>query len=337
MIKNFELGNYGPIRSIKAENCGPINLIIGPNRSGKTLLLKALYTAQRTIELFKRGKNIDSDKDILFKKLYWTFQIDKIGNLVSKPDKGNLYFSMTDSEGGTFSYSFSPSTEKQIVKLSNTCSPSNSNSIFLPAKEVLSLLEIIEFEREDRQAFGFDETYYDLAKALTPGGKGKNKKIFSKMRNELEEAIDGRIVFSKEKDAWVFRQGNMEIDINLTSEGTKKIAILDTLLGNHFLSEKSIVFIDEPEAGLHPSLLVRLLDIITALAKAGLQFFIASHSYFVIKKLYLIAHQNQMDIPVISFQNDSELSVEIDNLKEGMPKNQIIDESIELYTQELCL
>ena len=337
MIKSFELENYGPIRSLKFNNCGRINLIIGPNRSGKTLLLKALYTAQRTIELFKRGKNIDSDKEILFKKLYWTFQIDKIGNLVRKPDKGNLKFLMTDYDDGMFSYSFSPSTEKQIVKLTNTCRPSNSNSVFLPAKEVLSLLDIIEFEREDRQVFGFDETYYDLAKALTPGGKGKNKKIFSKMRSELEEAIDGRIIFSKEKEAWVFRQGNMEIDINLTSEGTKKIAILDTLLGNHFLSEKSIVFIDEPEAGLHPSLLVKLLDIITSLSKAGLQFFIASHSYFVIKKLYLIAHQEQMNIPVLSFQNNPEVSAQIDNLLEGMPQNQIIDESIELYTQEICL
>lgn len=337
MIKSFELENYGPIRSLQVNNCGLINLIIGPNRSGKTLLLKALYTAQRTIELFKRGKNIDSDKEILFKKLYWTFQIDKIGNLVRKPDRGNLMFFMTDYDNGKFSYSFSPSTEKQIVKLTNTCRPSNSNSVFLPAKEVLSLLDIIEFEREDRQVFGFDETYYDLAKALTPAGKGKNIKVFSDLRNELEDAINGRIVFNKDKDEWVFRQGNMEIDINLTSEGTKKIAILDTLLGNHFLSGKSIVFIDEPEAGLHPSLLVKLLDIITRLGKAGLQFFIASHSYFVIKKLYLIALQNEMDIPVISFQNDPELSIVIDNLKEGMPKNQIIDESIELYTQELCL
>jgi len=336
MIRKIELENYGPIKRIQIENCGSINLIIGPNSSGKTVLLKALYAAQKTIELYRRGKNIDSDKEILFKKLYWTFQTDRIGNLVRKPEQGNLSFSMTEADGGVFSYSFSPSTERQIVRLSNSCKPTESNSVFIPAKEVLSLLDIIAFERESRQTFGFDETYYDLAKVLTPTGKGKNKKVFSNLRNKLADAINGRIVYNKEKKSWVFKQGSTEHDINLTSEGTKKIAILDTLLGNHFLSEKSIVFIDEPEAGLHPALLVELLGIITSLAKAGLQFFISSHSYFVIKKLYLVAHQEGMDIPVISFNSNPDL-VEINNLRTGMPQNQIIEESINLYNEELCL
>jgi len=38
----------------------------------------------------------------------------------------------------------------------------------------------------------------------------------------------------------------------VTAEGIKKIAILDTLLGNRYLDTSSIVFIDEPEAALHP-------------------------------------------------------------------------------------
>ena len=50
------------------------------------------------------------------------------------------------------------------------------------------------------------------------------------------------------------------------------------LIGNHFLTKDSIVFIDEPESGLHPGLLIELLDIIGLLASYGMQFFIASHS-----------------------------------------------------------
>ncbi len=128
----------------------------------------------------------------------------------------------------------------------------------------------------------------------------------------------------------MFKQGNIEFDISLTSEGTKKIAIFDTLLGNHFLSRKSAVFIDEPEAGLHPSMVVELLDIIRLLAHTGMQFFIASHSYFVIKKLYLTA--------VISFGSkpDDDI-IRIGDLKQGMPDNPIIDESIRLYREEMSL
>ncbi len=338
MIKSASLTNYGPITSLNVNNLGHINLLIGPNRSGKTFFLKALYSALRTIELYRRGKNIENDKEILFKKLYWTFQTDKIGNIVRRPDQGSLSFILTEDDGGSFSYSFSQSAEKQIVKVFNTCRPRDTNSIFLPAKEILSLLDTIVYDREIRQSFGFDETYYDLAKALNPTSKGKNVKTFSKVRERLENAIDGRLLFSKEKQRWVFKQGNIEFDISLTSEGTKKIAIFDTLLGNHFLSRKSAVFIDEPEAGLHPSMVVELLDIIRLLAHTGMQFFIATHSYFVIKKLYLTAQSEGFSIPVISFGSkpDDDI-IRIGDLKQGMPDNPIIDESIRLYREEMSL
>ena len=78
MIEEIEVKNFGPISGLNINNLGKINLLIGPNRSGKTMLLKALYCAQRTIELTGRGKNPRSGKDILADKLYWTFQVEKI-------------------------------------------------------------------------------------------------------------------------------------------------------------------------------------------------------------------------------------------------------------------
>ena len=183
--------------------------------------------------------------------------------------------------------------------------------------------------------FGFDETYYDLATALTPPTQGKISKTFIEVRNRLESALGGRVIYSKEKKAWQYIQGKNTFDINLTSEGTKKIAIFDTLISNHFLTKDSIVFIDEPESGLHPDLLVELLAIIGELAKYGMQFFIASHSYFVIKKLYMLAHTMDMSIPVISFDFDGGAAVS--DLKDGMPENPIIAQSVKLYEEELAL
>lgn len=335
MIKSVRLQNFGPIGDLSVEHFGNINILVGPNQTGKTVLLKSLYAAMRTIELYQRGKNIDNFKEILFKKLYWLFQVDRIGEIVKRPIQGTLQFEMHEDDGGSFSFSFSPSAEKQVVKAENTCRARDTNSVFLPAKEVLSLLDAIKYDREVRQTFGFDDTYYDLANALTPAGKGKNIKVFSAMRSRLEDAIHGKLQYSKDKKKWEFIQGGNHFDISLTSEGTKKMAILDTLLGNHYLSKNSIVFIDEPEAGLHPSMVVKMLDIIASLAKSGLQFFIASHSYFVIKKLYLIAHKMDLSIPVVSFEGGGEISQ--GNLRDGMPKNSIITESINLYREEMML
>lgn len=335
MIQSVEAKNYGPIRNINLEKLGSINLFIGPNRSGKTILLKAIYCAQRTIELTGRGKNISLDKEILADKLYWTFQVEKIGNIVRKPETGPLVFSLKENNGDKFSYSFGADTEKKIIKLENNCSPRSSNSIFIPAKEVLSLLDVIKNNREIKMEFGFDETYSDLAAALTLSTKGTIPELFKEIRGRLENAINGKIVYSKEKKMWQYVQGKTSFEINATSEGTKKIAIFDTLIANHFLTKESIVFIDEPESGLHPGVLIELLDIIATLAEYGVQFMIASHSYFVIKKLYLIAQNKNIDIPVIAFDKDGYAG--LSNLKDGMPENAIIDESVKLYEEELCL
>ena len=78
----------------------------------------------------------------------------------------------------------------------------------------------------------------------------------------------------------------------------------------------------------------RFLQQICILAEAGVQFFIASHSYFVIKRLYILAHQRNLDVPVISF---TDADITIGNLRNEMPKNPIIDQAIELYKDEISL
>jgi AAA15 family ATPase/GTPase len=332
MINNIALQNFGPLPELKWQNLAKINLIIGKNSSGKTFLLKALYSAMRTIEEYKRGNDQSSASEILFQKLYWTFQPEKIGDLVSKGSESPLSYKMT-FDGRAFEYSFGKDTTKSISSIENHALPRSSNSIFLPPKEVISLQNVILNSREQDKVFGFDDTYFDLAKALRiPTKLGKNYSEFAKSRTSLEAILDGKIEFEETSNRWLFKKGNQKFNIGVTAEGIKKIAILDTLLGNRFLSPDSIVFIDEPESALHPVAISQLLDIIDILAETGIQFFIASHSYFVIKKLYLIAQKKKISIPVISSINGVWHQ---DDMKLGMPSNPIIDESIRLYEEEV--
>ena len=334
MITSVRIKGFGPVRDFQWGHTGRINLVIGPNKSGKTYLLKTLYSAVKTVEAYKRGKEVRRDAEILFDKLYWTYQPDQLGKLVFSGSKA-AEFSMSLDGNQEFAYSFGPSASKQVTVTKNTCRPRQQNSIFLPAKEIISLQQIIIRVRDDFQEFGFDDTYYDLAKALTPSTKGRNYKEFSVSRSALESAIGGHIEYDTERKEWAFREGKRTISITMASEGVKKLSILDALLGNHYLSKDSIIFIDEPECALHPRLVSQLMDIIAELTKAGLQFFIASHSYFVIKKLYLLAHQKKMSIPVVSFDENGDWRAS--DLREEMPENPIIEESIKLYTEEINL
>jgi AAA15 family ATPase/GTPase len=334
MLNRITLENFGPLSRLDWPALGRINLVIGGNGSGKTFLLKAIYSSLRTLEDYKRGNEQRSASEILADKLYWTFQAEKIGDLVTKGADGPLASTMRfDSK--VFSYSFGKDTSKQISSLDNHVPPRASNSVFLPAKEVLSLHQIILKSREQDKVFGFDDTYFDLARALRIStSRGKNYKEFAQSRQQLESILDGVVEYDETSGRWLFVKGRHKFPIGVTAEGVKKIAILDTLLGNRYLDTNSMVLIDEPEAALHPTAISQLLDIVAMLAERGIQFFMASHSYFVVKKLFLIAQERDWSIPAISATGSAWVC---DDLKNGMPDNPIIAESIRLYQQEVEL
>ncbi len=332
MINSVYTTNFGPLTDLNWNKLGNINLILGPNSCGKTFLLKGLYSAIRTLEDYRRGDDQRTAPEILQEKLYWTFQADKIGDMVTKGAESPLSFRM-QIDAHDFNYSFGRDTVKQISELENHTPKRESNSIFLPAKEVLSIHHIILKSREIDKVFGFDDTYLDLARAIRQSPKkGKNFDEFARSRQKLEEMIGGKIEFDELTGKWLFKKGNAKFTIGSTAEGIKKIAIVDTLLGNRYLDDKSVLFIDEPESALHPDAIGTLLDIVALLAERGIQFFMASHSYFVVKKLLLIAMEKNLSIPVISYQDNQWNRAD---LRDGMPSNSIIQASIDLYMKEV--
>jgi predicted ATP-dependent endonuclease of OLD family len=94
------------------------------------------------------------------------------------------------------------------------------------------------------------------------------------------------------------------------------------------------LFVDEPEAGLHPEAITQLVEMLWGLSQNGMQIFLSTHSYFVLKKLQLLAQQHRASAPVLSLEPDG---YAVDDLRDGMPDNPIVQTSIDLYRQELQL
>lgn len=333
MIDCIELTNYGIQKYIQWENLGNINLVIGGNGSGKTILLKAIYSALKTLEQNKRGNIIKPIEDILSDKMYWTFQPDKLGDLVNKREK-ILSFSLTE-EDKEFAYSFGNETVHQIRNVHTTYDESREeHTIFLPAKEVVSLFSVIQKSRDQDAVFGFDDTYLDLVRALQVSpSKGRNNKRYTSIKKKFEDLIDGHIEYDRKSNQWFFKSGNVKYPIGLTSEGTKKIALFDVLLANRYLTPNSVVLIDEPESALHPTVIAKYLDMVYELSESGIQFFIATHSYFVIKKLCILAQKHKFSVPLLSLEK--EVLPVYANLIDGMPENSIVEESVRLYEEEI--
>lgn len=334
MIQRFKFEHFGPLERISVQNVGKINLIIGANSCGKTFLLKALYSVVRSQEESGRGDDRRDFSAVLSDKLYWTFQAEKLGDLVRKGEGNRLSVSMTMFDNCSVVFAFGQDTKKNIKIDHNNLPKRKANSVFLPPKEVLSLNQVILKTAVQEKTFGFDATYSDLVLALqNPPQRGRNYDKFAQSRQRLEKMFQGRVEYDVQYEKWVYKKGKSKFSINTTAEGIKKIAMLDTLLGNRYLSPESIIFIDEPESALHPTAITQFLEIIYILSQQGIQFFIASHSYFVVKKLRLIAQKYNLDIPTITGSVSE--TWQQNNLKDGIPDNEIVSESIRLFNEEL--
>ncbi len=334
-IDEVELRNYGMIERFSGNQFSNINLIIGENGTGKTFLLKALYSAVRSMEEYRRGDDIRTINEVLSEKLRWTFQVEKLGDMVTKSAEDGLSLRVRLGND-EMSYQFSQSAASRAGVISAPDKGKPGNSVFIPAKEVLSLFSIILRSREVDKTFGFDDTYYDLVKALRIApSRGKNYTAFADSRKIVSNVIDGKVEYDEESGKWSYKnKKNQKFSIGATSEGVKKIAIMDRLLANGYLDTNSIIFIDEIESALHPKAVCRFLDMIDTIADdMGLQVFITSHSYFVIKKLCLIAMRKPGLAGCISLNKGEQIHV--CDLHDGMPENSIIDTSIRLYEQEI--
>ena len=278
----------------------------------------------RALEQYRRGNAQQSLSDILQEKLHWTFQTDRLGDLVNKTGNAKLSFAMTVDNNKSISYEFGRDTVKKIVKAGTTFEKNrDSNTVFIPAKEVLSLQDVILKSREQDMMYGFDDTYLDLVKSLQlPRQRGNNYQHFADGRKILKDILGGTVDYDEKKHQWYYKKGNTLYSINTTAEGIKKIAIFNQLLANRYLTPKSIVFLDEIESSLQPKAVVEFLRILYELSKSGMQFFIATHSYFAIKELYLLAQKNHIHIPVLSLEENNTPSY--DDLLAGMPDKHLL-------------
>lgn len=332
MIGKLKIENCGPIDKLEINASPQMNIIIGENDTGKTLILKSLYLLIKTREEFKRGKDQRTFKQVVDDKLTWTFQLDRIGDLVKKGSSGRLRFEATIDNSST-AVAFTASATKGAGEATAANHNRPYNSIFFPAKEVVSLMDVIKKSRNIDQEFGFDDTYLDLVSALEKKPtKGKNWKNFSAARKRLG-TLTSNIQLEFDQGLWTFKKGNTIYPVHITAEGIRKIAIIDRLLGNRIITPESVLFFDEPEAVLHPKAIVELMDILLLIMQSGVQVFIATHSFFVIKKLQILSQKNKLQTTVVSLIKNK--SPAIYDLKNGMPDNPIIQTSISLYREEI--
>lgn len=314
-----------------------LNVVVGENGTGKSHLLKLLYTLIISVkhvndnysEYYKRKVFIEEAiSEAINTTLINIFKADELDNLINlyndecsvKISFGNHSIAFNLTKGGEVSIREEDAKFIDLFK---------KISAFIPAKEMLSFYEGFVALFENRET-SFDAIYYELAKAL---GLPLLKNIDSypvenKLLAKLEEILAAKIIL--EHGRFYLESQGHKTEIALVAEGLRKIATIARLIANGSLTQNSILFWDEPETNLNPKLIRKMAEMLVELSRAGMQIFIATHSLFLIKELEILrAKTDKFKYFGFGFDEQGEIRVSQDENFEYLDDIIILDEALD--------
>jgi AAA15 family ATPase/GTPase len=335
MLKKLSVQNFTTFDRAEFNFSSGINIIIGENSSGKSHVLKLAYSVASVWD--QCGK--EGWKDSLINKLHRVFRVEELielkkNNTLLGDGKHSISLEFSVSHKSKDSQSIAFDLVKRDKIAVNGVVPSANilkKPLFFPAKEVLSLFPKF-MTLYDKYELSFDETYYDLCKAIdNPLLKEPNWPLIEK----IEQNIGGKITMKGDHFYLQTEQG--EFNIFMVAEGFRKLGTLSYLIANDSLRENSILFWDEPEANLNPRMIKQLAAILFELSRQNVQIIIATHSLFLMKYFDYLVGSAQPSIPTTFFslvRGDKGVTVERGERLSQLATIVSLNEELELYDKE---
>ncbi|MEY4415281.1 MAG: hypothetical protein RIQ53_2574, partial [Pseudomonadota bacterium] len=213
---------------------------------------------------------------------------------------------------------------------------------FLPAREILSILDAIVATRETMEIAAFDDTCYDLVRDVRlPTVSGHWNACVLQILEHLQEVTGGGEVELQADGGILLRRGKERLNMHQTAEGIRKIAILSRLMRNGRLTPGAgcMLFFDEPEASLQPRAVGLFVDMLHAFARSGVRVYLSTRSLFLLKLLQQVAHKHRTDDTLLELRKTPAGGVTgtVSPLRDGLPLIPIFDTPPTLHDADVAL
>jgi energy-coupling factor transporter ATP-binding protein EcfA2 len=319
MLKRLHLRNFTVFEDADFEFGEGLNVIVGTNGTGKSHVLKAGYAVEAVREEIKSDKASDIEKASLdafsnekpvpwgirlYRYLSDVFLTKDLKNLVRFLRYGtreNSFVEATFNSEYTHenTIGFELDAKEGSLRIADGSIPIKSIAavapIFIPAKEVLSFFRGFGAINR-RYHLDFDQVYTDLIDALELPALRHLPPHLQKLISEvLQPIMEGRIAL-EDGGFYLYPNNGGRFEINLVAEGIRKFGMVAQLLNNGSLTSQATLYWDEPEANLNPALLKALAAVLAALARAGFQIILATHSLFLLKELHILSRQEKLPV-----------------------------------------
>jgi|GEM_PF-1435012 len=315
MTKSIKLHikDFGPIHEADLD-IKPLTVFIGRNDTGKSYVAMLLYSLIKAhmISKAKRYKYEYSIKLRDYLKNSITRQIERIFDnylveLVSKNSKDtNMQFTFkVGSKGYNFSVSKDQTNiqlygdtkledlvfKRNIVLLPSSRSGLLQTYLLIEAKRLEDEIELVETDLTNEYPLpGNIADFIHLLLKYSIKEIGEDKELIKR----FEEMLGGKIISKGGQLNFYDKQYDLEISIDKASSGIQELTPLYLVI-KHFDLKNLMLIIEEPEAHLHPELIINITRVITWLVRRGAYVIITTHSDYLFNMLNILIRLNKVD------------------------------------------
>ena len=349
MIEQLKIKNFMAFSEELTVNFSPkVNVIIGENGTGKTQLLKAIYSLHGGIQdPTATPGSLDHDAFIdeytkRYVELFLPFE-RKLGKLhhTGAPEQAHLYFVFHG--GKKCSVKFHNNSQKMNFSMPDSATQTLiGTAAFIPTKEVLSFAEGFVSLYKKYQ-LSFDISYHDTCLLLDhPVLRPENLQEKSKWAiEEIEKACGGKFIFYGGGRVTFKTPDGAEYSANAIAEGFRKIGILARHLETGIINPgvSGPLLWDEPESNMNPKLMRLLVGILLELSRNGQQIILTTHDYVLLKWFDLLMDKGKEDhVRYHTLYHDEDtqaIRIESANEFSDIKKSAISDTFAELYDADI--
>ncbi len=330
-LTNIRLKKFTVFEDLEIRFSPGINVFVGANGTGKTHLMKVAYAAC----------DITKTKQRFSEKLIQVFLPSglALGRLVKRQSGRSRCLLEVKRKDAAYiraefaSHVKAPDTSRVKITGAKRWESKPIKSAFIPVKEMLANAPGFGSLYSQRELH-FEAIYNDiLDRAYLPPRRGKPDSDRKKLLSILQEIMNGKVITREEEFFHKSRQGNLEFP--LLAEGMRKLGLLWLLIQNGTLSRGTVLFWDEPETNLNPGLFRQLLKILLELQRMGVQIFLATHDYCILKELDLQKETTDKVAFHALYDEDGEIGCRTTDSYLDIEPNAIADTFSDLYDREI--
>ena len=238
-----------------------LNVLIGANGTGKSHILKVLYSITRSVAVDGRIMRENPSLDVcdvlgrpVLHRLERAFRPETSHSPLTGLVRHGAERSEVTANGNFGSTTIRFGGRYADSDLSAFTPAGEGLAVFVPASEVLSMYSgfVAAYERRE---LPFDETFRDLCLDLSANPlRSIASPGLEELAAKLDDAVGGKTVLRGDR-FYVSLSDDWLLEAPMLAEGLRKLASITHLIRNGSIAEKSILFWDEPETNINPKLI----------------------------------------------------------------------------------